>query len=398
MKLSLHSLPIPGRWCLHSYYTLCPYAPDGSGRLLVAGADPVTGVGEIFVLSAGGEILHRFGQVPVSASFWHTAFWQSWSPDAESIYFQGGEPGRPCLVRHHLPTGGEESLPGEMEGSPPSGEPILSCSHSMLYAAGYGDNQFKPEKSPVPFLARESHGISRVTFDPPRSELALSTEQILEIHPDRDRILKADREMKARLGPAEGLTLMTYCVRWNRAGTRCLFFFGNHCVVRQRQEPRITSIFTADRSLRNIRMAVDLSFGRKGVHWGWQGNDEQLIGYGPHPDGSGRTCLAEVNADGGGYRMLSEHDSGGHPSTSPADPDLIVTDEPVPGGGAVLFLSRKNGAELARVALPKFVGPKEPPGRNPLRICHHPVFNPDGDRVLCNSLPGDFAQMVEVRL
>jgi hypothetical protein len=398
MKLSSRAFPIKDRWCLHSYYSLCPYAPDGSGRILISGADPESGVGEIFILSPDGEILQRFGRHAVQPSYWHTGFWQTWSPDAKSVYYQGGTADRPCVIRHDLESGKEESQPGEFDGAPPSGEPILSCAHSMLYAAGYGDNRYKPELSPVPFQARDRHGISRLSFDRPDGELVITTEQILQVHPQRERILAADREIRDRLGPGEGLTLMIYCLRWNRAGTRCLFFFGNHCVVKDRREPKINSIFTADRSLGDIRLALDLSFGLRGVHWSWQGDNENLIGYGPTPDDPTGMCLAEVRHDGTGYRWLSDHRSSGHPSTSPTDSDLIVTDEHIPGKGAVVFLSKKNGTEVGRVELPKYIGASEPPGRNPNRICHHPVFNRSGDRVLCNSLPGREAVMVEIEV
>ncbi len=224
----------------------------------------------------------------------------------------------------------------------------------------------------------------------------LSTEAILDLHPERDRIREADKAIKARLGEAEGLTLMTYCVRWNRSGTRCLFFFGNHCVDKSRGEPKITSIFTADRNLENIHMAIDLSFGRPGVHWAWQADDEYLIGYGPDPDRRGQICLSEIRFDGSGYRKISDHASGGHPSTSPANHDLVVTDEGSPSGGNVLFISKQSGQTVESIALPKFIGASEPPGRNPLRICHHPVFNHSGDRVLCNTLPGKYSTLTEL--
>jgi hypothetical protein len=191
---------------------------------------------------------------------------------------------------------------------------------------------------------------------------------------------------------------MAYCVRWAPDGSRCLFFFGNHCVVKERQEPKITYVMTTGRAMRDIHIAVDISYDRRGVHWSWQPDCERLIGYGPRPDEPGRTCLAEVNFDGTGYRVLSDHRSGGHPSVSPADEDLIVTDEGVPGGGAVVFLSRASGKEIQRVPLPKFIGEKEASGRNALRVCHHPVFNRTGDRVLCNALPGRHAQLVELAI
>lgn len=392
----MRKIRVPDRWVLHSYYTLCPYAPDSSGRLLAAGADPESGQGEVFVLDAEGGLLDRFGKQPVTPSFWHTGFWQSWGPDARTVYYQGGPLHAPRAVRRELESGVETVVDADLEGIPPSGEPGISCSHALLYAAGYGDGQYKPEQAPVPFRARDRHGISEIGFDPPRERLVLSTQQILDEHPERNRILAAERDLQARIGRGEGLTLMTYCVRWNRQGTRFLFYFGNHCVDRRRGEPRVAYVFTADRSLRNPRLVLDLGFGRSGVHWGWQPDGETLIGYGPRPDGGPGRCLAEVRYDGTNYRKISDHAGGGHPSVSPADPDLIVTDEGTVDGGAVVFLSRRHGGrEVARVALPKFIGPAEPKGRNSQRICHHPVFHPAGDRVLANSLPGRLAELVE---
>ncbi len=399
LSLKTRELPVPDRWCVHSYYTLCPYAPDGSGRIVLAGADLDRQVGEVLILGPDGAIVDRFGSHPVTPSFWHTGRWQSWSPDARFVYYQAGTHMHPKVVRRELATGHEIVIDGDMEGCPPSGEPAVSCPHGMLYAAGYGDGKYKPAESPVPFQQRDRHGMSLIQFDPPSEQLVLSTQQILDLHPNRDRLLEADREIRSRLGTDEGLTLMTYCVRWNADGSRFLFYFGNHCVVKERGEPRIGYVFTSDREMKQIHLAVDLSFGRRGVHWGWQPDNERLIGYGPHPSDPSRMCLAEVRYDGTGYRKLSDHASGGHPSVSPADEDLIVTDEGGPDQhGAVLFISRKTGEELARVRLPKYLGERETGGRNPLRVCHHPVFSPSGDRLLCNTLPGPHAVLREIIL
>jgi hypothetical protein len=228
--------------------------------------------------------------------------------------------------------------------------------------------------------------------------LVLSTQEVLDLHPDRDCILAAENDIRRRLGQGDGLTLMTYCVRWNRSGERFLFYFGNHCVAKDRGEPPLRYVFTADRQLREICLALDLSFGRRGVHWGWQPDGERLIGYGPDPAAPRRLCLAEVRCDGTGYRKLSDHASGGHPSVCPVDDDLIVTDAGGAKHGTVLFISRRSGEEIGRVGLPKFIGSHESNGRNPLRVCHHPVFNHAGDRVLCNTLPGREAALTEIRL
>ncbi|WFB35970.1 hypothetical protein P3T73_17595 [Kiritimatiellota bacterium B12222] len=391
MQLTLREFPVADRWCVHGYYTLCPYAPDGSGRILVAGADVEKNTGEVLILSADGEVLDRFGEETVTPAFWHTGKWQSWSADAKSVYYEAGTHQHPEVVKRDLASGKELRMPGNLEGISPKGEPGVSCAHGMLYAAGYGGGGYQPQLSPIPFEARTQHGLLSLGFEPEVNELRLSTEEILNAHPQVQKLREAD-------GNDHGLTLMTYCVRWSPNGERFLFFFGNHCVDASRKEPRLAYVFTSDREMKDIHLAMDMGFGRRGVHWGWQPDGEYLIGYGPDPE-TGKLCLAEVRYDGTDYKKLSDHHSGGHPSVSPRDRDLIVTDENAGETGAVLFISRKTGLEIDRVLLPKFIGEKEASGRNPLRVCHHPVFNQAGDRVLCNSLPADgLARMVEIEV
>jgi hypothetical protein len=77
---------------------------------------------------------------------------------------------------------------------------------------------------------------------------------------------------------------------------------------------------------------------------------------------------------------------------------LLVTDEGGPEHGNVVFISRRTGEILERLPLPKFIGEREAGGRNALRVCHHPVFNRNGDRLLCNSLPGRYATLQEVKI
>jgi hypothetical protein len=392
--MNMRFLPVENRWCVHGYYTLCPFAPDGSGRILASGADLDTGLGCVYIMDSDGKILDRFGEHPVHESFWHTGFWQSWSPDARCVYFQSGDMLHPQVIRRELESGKEVSVSGDMEGLPPYGEPGLSCAHGMLYAAGYSSGKYEPEKSPIPFQQRDRHGISQIDFASGRSTLLASTRQILELHPNCARLKEADEEIRRRLGQDEGLTLMTYCVRWNPQGDRFLFYFGNHCVVPERGEPKVASIFTANRDLSEIHLAVDLSFGKRGVHWGWHPDGEQVLGYGPDPDGDG-LCIAAVRYDGTGYRKLCSHSSGGHPSVCPTDHNLLVTDTcNVPG--SVDFVDLKQDRIIERVSPGRVYGEKIPPGRNPFRVCHHPVFSPDGKRVLCNAMTGRHAALCEI--
>ncbi|MDA3960263.1 MAG: hypothetical protein PF961_05705 [Planctomycetota bacterium] len=377
-------LRVPGRWCVHAYYTLCPWAPDGSGRLLLAGADLSRDRAEVLVLDAAGEVVQRCGDTAPHGGFWHTGWWQTWDPDSRGLRYQSGTLAEPQICVHDLDTGAGRSMAGDMEGAPPAGGPVISGAMGMLYAAGYGDGSMHPELSPVPFAARDQHGLYRIDTASGARSVVLSTEACLQAHPDRDRLLAFDREQHARTG--DGLTLMCYCVRWSPTGNRLLFYFGNHCVDKARGEPRLAYIMTADPELRDVRMALDLSCERRGVHWSWCPDDERLIGYGPQPSRSGM-CLATVRHDGSDYRHISDHASGGHPSMSPTDDTLIATDESRCPNGRVLLLDARTGAERHEWVLPRVHGDTEPKGRNPYRVCHHPVFNPAGDRLLVNTIP-----------
>ena len=387
------------RWCVHSYYSLCPWAPDGSGRLLVAGADLGRQIAEVFVLDSDGAVIDRFGKNAPFESFWHTGFWQSWSHDARYVYYQAGTLKAPAAVRRELATGDEVRVEGDLEGIPPSGEPGITGSHGLLYAAGYGNNQCQPELAPVPFQARDHHGIYRISFDPPGNELLVTTQQILEQHPNRAQLEEADRDIRQRLGGDDGLTLMTYCVRWNRQGTRFLFFFGNHSVagsVPERGEPRIKSIFTADRDFSEVHLANELSFS-KGGHWSWHPDGEHIVGYGPDPDDPDKSCMAQVRYDGTGYRKLVDQGSG-HPSISPRDHNLAVSDLPtVPG--KLNFFDLRTGEIVHQHTVERTFNLDTAAGgstRKPDRVCLHPVFNHAGDKVLINTMPGRHAAVAEV--
>ncbi|MFC7624937.1 hypothetical protein [Microlunatus sp. GCM10028923] len=385
---------VPGRWLVHAYYTVSPFAPDGSGRILTGGADLQHNVGEVLILSADGEVLDRFGDGPSEASFFHTGRWQTWSPSAEFAYYTQGMLSRPQVVRREVATGSELVVDGDLEGAPPADAPLLSGLLGMLHAAGAGDGSYDADRSPVPFADRSAHGLFRYRFSPPSATLVRSVAEVLADHPAVDRLLAADRETLARLGTP--LSLMIYCVRWSPNGRRLLFYFGNHLAAHSRGEPKIGYVMTASADLTDVRLAVDLSFGVPGVHWSWQPDNERLIGYGPDPEAPEQLCLAEVIFDGSGYRKLSDHASGGHPSASPTDPDLLVSDAVTSTGGEVIFLSRRTGTVIATEPLPKFRGAKPPRGRTPLSTDHHPVFHPSGDRVLANALPDDHAVLVEI--
>ena len=203
--------------------------------------------------------------------------------------------------------------------------------------------------------------------------------------------MQEDREIRKRLassylpGGGDGLTLMTYCVRWNPQGSRFLFYFGNHCVIKERGEPRIAYVFTAKRDLTDIRLALDISRERRGVHWSWHPDGEQLIGYGPDPDTPGKICLALVRYDGSDYRKISNHASGGHPSICPTNHHFLVTDEStIPG--YLVFIDLERGKEIRRFPIPRTSSDPEEKGRNPQRVCLHPVFSRDGTEIMVNSL------------
>ena len=82
----------------------------------------------------------------------------------------------------------------------------------MLYAAGYGDTHFYPQRAPVPFADRAHHGLFTYDFDARSSCLALSVADIKEILGD-PQLDTWDREQRKKTGDLT--TLMAYCLRWS---------------------------------------------------------------------------------------------------------------------------------------------------------------------------------------
>lgn len=393
---NIRTFSVPDRWIIHSYYTLNPYAPDGSGRILCAGCDLSQQTGEVFVLDRNGKVLDRFGKQNVSAAFFHTGFWQSWGPDGKTVYYQSsnGDPVHPRVTVRELESGHETDIEADCEGTPPYGEPFLYGLSGMYYAAGYGDGRYHPEQSPVLFQNRDQHGLFLASPSTGKRQLLLSVQDILEKHPLRQEFLEMDARYEG------GLTLMVYCVRFSRDGRQLLFHFGNHCVDTRRGEPRLLSLFTANYSpkdgLSEVRHALDLNFEQNGVHWSWD-NRGGLLGY--FGKKGEPMYLAGISRDGRNFHKISDAKPvGGHPSVSPADPSLIVTDGTFEGQGRVVFL--KDGQPVLEKRLPRcnYENGAILPGRNPYFVCHHPVFNADGSRVLCNILPGKNAQLLEMQL
>ncbi len=387
MKL-LRTIKLPGLWVLHSYYTMSPWAPDNSGRLLLAGADLATREGEVFVVNSAGEVEARFGRHPVESDFFHTGFWQSWSPDGSSVYFLNGSLKNPQITRHDLTTGAETTISGAMEGAPPDGEPIVSCLIGMLYAAGYGTGIYNPALSPVPFEERSKHGVFEYDFNSKRSNLQISVQEVLDRHPDRKRLLELDCQLAKQNRTPTGLTLMCYCVRWSRDAQRMMFHFGNHCVVKERGEPKILYLFTCKRDFSDLRLALDLCGG--GVHWSFNPDGQHLVGYAPD-------FLSTVAIDGSGFRKICDARGGGHPSISPADPRLAVTDN---AQGMIEFWDLESNRIIDAEFFPNLVPGKEAfrSGRNEFRVCHHPVFSPDGRRVIFNVLEAGLSYLAEIEV
>ncbi len=385
---------IPDRWLVHSYYTLCPYAPDGSGRLLFAGVDLDSRNGYVYILDSAGNIVDTFGEHQVESGFYHTGFWQTWSPDARYVYYQSGSLKEPSITRRELSSGKEIVMAGDAEGAPPDGEPVVSGLMGMLYAAGYGYGVYNPSIAPVPFEDRDSHGIFEYNFDSNTRSLRLSINDILNVHPDKDKLLALDSKLSKSNGTPSGLTLMTYCVRWSQNAERLVFYFGNHCVVQERGEPRIANLFTCKRNFSDLKMALDLSSGG-GVHWSWHPDNEHLIGYGNPPDSPSKDgcCVSTVKYDGTGFRKQCSHIGCGHPSVSTANHNLLITDT---YDGDVIMWDIAEDRCIESEFYP--AGNARTCQRNEFRVCHHPVFNRDGSQFLFNVLDSKCSSLYEVEI
>ncbi|MEF3307057.1 hypothetical protein [Paenibacillus sp. GYB003] len=113
-ELLVRPLSVADRWCVHSYYTVSPYAPDGSGRVLMAGGNLETQTGEVLIVSSGGRVLDRFGRAALHSGYFHTGYWQTWSPDGKYVYYQSGSLDKPLIVRRELASGEELVMEGDM--------------------------------------------------------------------------------------------------------------------------------------------------------------------------------------------------------------------------------------------------------------------------------------------
>ena len=377
---------IPDRWSIHSYYTICPYAPDGSGRILLNCADLDGNYGEIVITASDGEILNRFGKNKLSDAFFHTGYWATWSPDGKKVYFQAGTLTEPKIGIYDIGTGRSIYADGDMEGAPPFGNPIISGLMGMLYTSGYSGG-FRPEEAPVPFDERDRHGIFRFDVHNNTRELSISVNDILNACPDKEHLLWLDEKVKRDNNSKYGLTLMAYCVRWNTAGDKLLFYFGNHCANNARKEPRLAYIMTADREMKNIKCAVSGNM----CHWGWHPDNRHLLGY---MEKDGDAALYKVNYDGTELHKISSSKTMGHPSISPLYNNILVTDnfEPV---ADIRMYDLTDDSVIHTFNVPRINTPKELPGRHRHRVCTHPVFSADGKRLLVNVLDGKYAHIRE---
>lgn len=398
-KAGIKYMHLDGMWCVLSYYTINPYAPDDSGRLLFAGADLKNKKSYIIIASSNGKIIDKFGEDEIDSNFYHTGRWQSWSHDAKYVYYQGGNMQNPEICRYDTINRTEIRMNGDMEGIPPFDEPIISGYLGMLYAAGYADGNYHPELSPIKFEERDKHGLFRFDITTGKKELFLSTEEILKKHPDREYLIELEKKYIEDTGNMEGFTWMTYCVRWNTSGDKCLFYFGNHCVDTKRKEPHLCYIFTADREMKNIWLALDLSFSKTGVHWSWHPDNEHLIGTVSDPEGDDmhKRCICTVKYDGTELKKICSHSGGGHASISPVDYNLLVTDESS-NPGKVMFYDIREDKVVKEYILPRVNGEKEPVGRNPFRVCFHPVFTKDGKTILVNTIPEQHAVLCSLEV
>lgn len=373
---------VPGKWTVSSYYTLSPEAPDGSGRMVFAACDLDLGICSVYLFDAEGKILANFGHRKVESMFFHTGCWESWSPDSRYIYYQSGTLAAPSVSRYEIASGRIDTIRGvDLEGAPASGEPIIGGLPGMLYGAGYGYNVYNPSLCPVPFEERDKHGIFEFRLDGSSPRLLYSVNDFLEVHPKHDELLALDRELAKKYKRVCGLSLMAYCVRWDPAGENFLVYFGNHCVVPERNEPRVSHIFTGKRNSKTLEFAFDVS--GRGVHWSCQ-NSEKLLGF-YRPENEEKASIYCYNTTDKGFeKLVTPKFSGGHPSLSPVNPYLCVNDESPEE--CLKLWNTASGMVVDSIKLkcriPGLV--QQGTERNEKRCCHHPRFTSDGKYILSN--------------
>ena len=155
-------------------------------------------------------------------------------------------------------------------------------------------------------------------------------------------------------------------------------------------------LFTCKRDFSDLKLALNLENG--GAHWSWHPDCEHLVGYSKLPGGS-RNVFSMVRCDGTGWKQACDAAGFGHPSVSPADPNLMVTDT---GSGAIAFWDLEENRIIDSGFFPNLQASPVPKTvsygclRNETRVCNHPVFSRDGSTVLFNTFNGDLSELVEV--
>jgi len=366
---------------VHTYFKVSPWSPDGT-RLLYFSFEPGADRGEVRVMNAdGGGDVRVLGESP--AFTLHSGAAQLWADRGHKVVWQSGANGREVTV-HDLASGKETRFPCRLVAYCGPVETQLLDIASPDYS---GQGRIVSEDVP---------GIHLVNLDGTGRRCLATLDDLLDANPQGGgmRACQVQFRLGAEFRPDHKKVVLFLVTR--------------------------ASAFVRDYYLCGTD-GSDLQFlGALGMHIIYHPNCRDILGLaksGTTPLGTFRdhlgakphrhvySRLASYDTVTRDMRFLSEHrimGSGGHPSPSP-DGRFIVLDY-YPGGGrsGILLYDTRDDTmrELASFQMrDRRAGLSNPDDfARRGKMNPHPVFSPDGRKILYNSDETGMTQLYQINL
>ncbi|MCB1884406.1 MAG: PD40 domain-containing protein [Geminicoccaceae bacterium] len=367
-----------GQACMHTFFDVCPLSPSGRylavTRLPFEHRAPLPGdVAEVCVVDLEAQTLtpvHRTGgwALQLGANL-------QWHPTSDRfLYANDLVNGRGVGVGIDLEAREARTYAAPFYAIDPGGKAMFGPALDLVNRtqAGYG--------VPEPFLDRRqlgpgasaNEGLWRTDLETGRVDLFLSVAEIVAAQPDRDLLRRGRNALfHTKIGP-DGRRLFQV-LRSNDLPDR-------PGVWRAR-------IVTFDADGNDLRLALPMeAWDRGGHHPSWLPDGDRIL-MNLVPEGESSLRFVRFRHDGTGLETVGAERGSGHPSLRPSG-RWLLTDAYLnegfgsPGGTAPLRLIDLEHGE-ARTLAEVDCGP---PGLGSRRCDPHPVWSPDGRRIVANAM------------
>lgn len=365
---------------VHTYFKVCPWSPDGE-KLLYFSYAPGADRGEVRLMNVDGGEPRVLGETP--AFTLHSGADQMWADAGRKVVWSA-EAGEPEITVHDLASGGEVRFPGRVI-------PYCGPLETQLLDIASPDYDERGE-----ITSEDVPGIYLLNLDGTGRRCLATLDDLLDANPKGDAMRTSRLEF--RLG-----------AEFRPDHEKVVLFL----VTRE-------SVLVRDYYLCNLDGSELEFMGALGMHIIYHPNCREIISLaksgmtplGMFPDHVGAkphralySRLASYDTVTREMRFLSEHrvtGSGGHPAPSPDGRFIVLDYYPAPGRAGILLYDTKQDTmrELASFEMQDrragLSAPDEFARRG--KMNPHPVFSPDGSKVLYNSDETGTTQLYQIHL